>query len=138
MRLNKRRTVTFVETPLAYVTMTTRPTKTTKCRTIMASTEKETQKSVMEYLKWKKVFHFRVNSGAVVGEYKGNRRFFKFSTPGCPDIIAVIKGKFVGLEIKDVKGKLNANQEAFKSELEKAGGKYLTVKSLDDVIKAGI
>jgi len=84
----------------------------------------------MEYLDYKKIFYFRVNSGAFKTEKGG---FYKMSTPGCPDIVCVVRGQFVGLEIKDIKGSLNANQIEFKKKLEAAGGIYLIVKSLDDI-----
>ena len=55
-------------------------------------------------------------------------------TPGSPDIVCVIEGQFVGIEVKDEKGKLNPNQVAFKERLEAAGGKYVLARSVDDVI----
>lgn len=70
----------------------------------------------------------------MVSIYKGKKRFMRFGTPGSPDIICVINGKFVALEIKDIKGKLNDNQIKFKAGLEKAGGIYLTIRSIYEVI----
>ena len=53
-----------------------------------------------------------------------------------PDTFAVLPptGQLVGIEVKDVKGRLNANQVIFSHVLERAGGKYLVARSLDDVI----
>lgn len=39
----------------------------------------------------------------------------------------------LGIEVKDVKGALNANQIAFRLKLEQTGGRYLVARSLDDV-----
>ena len=74
----------------------------------------------------------------VFSEYKGKTRAFTVGMAGSPDIICVVKGIYWGLEIKDIKGKLNNNQEIFRDALEKAGGIYLVIKSLDDVISAGL
>ena len=101
----------------------------------MKSTEKDTQKAILQYLEAKKVFHWRNNSGAIQSEYKGKSRFMRYGYSGSPDIIAVVGGRFIGIEVKDIKGKMNPNQEIFKENLEKAGGLYLLAKSIDDVMK---
>jgi hypothetical protein len=97
--------------------------------------ESDVQRSILEYLQIKRVFHFRNNSGAVVSTYKGKNRFFHFGAIGSPDIICVIKGQFVGIEVKRSGGKQNENQINFQKDLEKAGGIYILAYSLDDVIK---
>ena len=96
------------------------------------STEKETQAAVIEYLTYKGIFHYRNNSGAFKTESGG---FYRMGMAGAPDIICVVEGVYVGLEIKDVKGKLNENQILFKERLEKAGGIYLVIRSIDEVIE---
>lgn len=100
----------------------------------MVSTEKETQKAVLQLLKLYKIFHYRNNSGGMTSTYKGKTSFMRFGYPGSPDIVAVIGGKYVALEIKDIKGKLNDNQIKFKADLEKAGGIYVTIRSVDDFL----
>jgi len=97
----------------------------------MASTEKSTQKAILDYLGYKKIFHYRNNTGSFT---TGDNNFYRFGTPGSPDIICVVNGQYIGIEVKDVKGKLNDNQIRFKEDLEKAGGKYITARSVDDVI----
>lgn len=69
----------------------------------------------------------------MMSSYKGKDRFMRFGHPGSPDIVCVIKGQYVGIEVKDVKGKLNENQLIFKEQLEKAGGRYIVARSLTDV-----
>lgn len=100
----------------------------------MKSTEKATQKAILEYLALKRIFHYRNNTG---GFKNSNGNFYTFGAKGSPDIVCVVPkngiGQFVGIEVKDVKGKLNDNQEKFKKELEKAGGIYITARSLDDI-----
>jgi hypothetical protein len=100
--------------------------------------ESEVQRSILQYLAIKKVFHYRNNSGAIVSTYKGKERFMRFGALGSPDIICIIKGRFVGIEVKRPGGKQNPNQLQFQKDLEKAGGLYVLAYSLDDVIKNGI
>lgn len=98
------------------------------------STEKETQRSIQMWLSAKRYFYWRQNSGAFKTERGG---FYYMGSPGAPDIFVVLppEGKLVGIEVKDLKGKLNENQVVFKANLEKTGGVYLVARSLDDVIK---
>jgi hypothetical protein len=102
----------------------------------MPSTEKETQKAILQYLEAKKIFHWRNNTGGTML----NNHFVSYGYKGSPDIICVIKndsegniGRFLGIEVKDIKGKMNANQELFKENLERSGGIYLLARSIDDV-----
>lgn len=97
----------------------------------MISTEKDTQTACIQLLTANRIFFYRQNSGAL--KDKTGRTVY-FGTPGAPDILAVIRGIYVGIEVKDVKGKLNANQEAFKAQLEKAGGIYLTIRNIDELV----
>ena len=101
--------------------------------------ESDVQRSILEYLQIKRIFHYRNNSGAFVFPETANtkRRFFKAGVVGSPDIICVINGQFVGIEVKKPGGKQNDNQIQFQKDLEKAGGKYVLAYSLDDVIKEG-
>lgn len=64
--------------------------------------------------------------------------FVRFGAPGSPDIICVVKGQCVGIEVKRPAGKQNKNQVKFQAELERAGGKYILAYSLDDVISQGL
>ena len=94
------------------------------------STEKATQKAIIDYLGYKNVFFYRQNSGAMKTERGG---FYRFGVTGAPDIIAVNKGIYYGIEVKDIKGKQSDGQKDFQKNLEKAGGVYILARSLDDV-----
>jgi hypothetical protein len=100
----------------------------------MVSTEKQTQKACLEYLEALRIFHYRNNSGATVIEGIKGRRFVRFGASGSPDIIVVINGRYIGFEIKDIKGKQRENQIAFQKALEEAGGAYHVIRSIDDFI----
>jgi hypothetical protein len=94
----------------------------------MSSTEKQTQKLILEYLTKKNIFHWRQNGG--------RKGYIKFtSINGIPDIISIVDGVFVGIEVKDRLGRQSKAQVAFQKQLESAGGVYILAKSLDDVIE---
>ena len=98
----------------------------------MASTEKATQKAIMEYLSLKRIFHYRQNSGAM----KTKTGFYRFcSINGIPDIVAIKNGIYYAIEVKDIKGKLQDSQKEFQRLLEQAGGVYIVARSIDDVIE---
>lgn len=105
----------------------------------MAILEKEIQLAICDYLAFKKYFFWRQNTTPVWegGENPRFRAMPKYSLKGIPDIILVKEGKFIGLEVKQPKGKQSDNQRVFQEKLEKAGGFYYIVTSLDDVVKIG-
>lgn len=98
----------------------------------MPSTEKETQAAILGYLEARRIFHYRQNSGAYKTQAGG---FVRYGSPGAPDIVCVFNGGYIGIEVKDKKGKMNENQEAFAKALTDAGGVYLVARSIDDVIE---
>jgi hypothetical protein len=62
------------------------------------------------------------------------KHFDRFGALGSPDIICVIGGQYVGIEVKGPKKKQSEHQKAFQQALEGAGGRYLLVYSLEDII----
>lgn len=97
-------------------------------------TESQIQRSVLDYLAKRQILHYRQNSGAFVDK---NLHYYKFSSMnGLPDIVAIIEGYYVALEIKDAKGKLNDNQVVFRKNLLDSGGIYFTIRSLAEAIEA--
>lgn len=97
--------------------------------------EKSLQHFILDYLTKKGIFHYRNNSGTMFSEYKGKTRAFKLGVVGSPDIICVINGQYVGIEVKSQKGKQSEGQINFQKALEKAGGLYLLVRCPEDVLK---
>ena len=98
----------------------------------MISTEKTTQAAILQYLDLRGVFHYRQNSGGMPTRGGG---FIRFGTPGAPDIVCVMQGRYIGIEVKDIKGRLSDNQKRFQESLEAAGGIYLIARDVDEVIK---
>ena len=71
--------------------------------------ELEIQREVLDLLAHlPNTYCFRSGSGLIRTE-KGN--YFRTGKKGCPDIICCMKGKFVGLEIKQEKGKQSVFQK---------------------------
>jgi hypothetical protein len=100
--------------------------------------ESETQKAILEWLAWKHIFHYRNNSGAfaIPASATHQRRFFRAGAVGAPDIVCVVNGQYVGIEVKAPKGRQSENQKTFQRGLEAAGGKYILAHSIDDVERA--
>lgn len=62
--------------------------------------ESEIQKAIINYLRSEGVYCQRINSGSIL-QKKGSKTYrIKLADKGTPDIIACIKGKFVGFEVK--------------------------------------
>lgn len=106
----------------------------------MKASEKQIQDSIIDWLSASGIFHYRQNTGAFSKEYtrkrdgKVRRSFVRFGTPGATDIVAVYSGVYIGIEVKDKDGKMSEDQENFKYALEKSGGVYLLVRSIEEVI----
>jgi len=93
--------------------------------------EKELQKLIIEWLRWKKYFFFRNNTGAFAPRAGG---FYRFGAVGSPDIICVVDGRFVGIECKMVGKSQSVYQKNFQENLEAAGGIYILAYNLEDVM----
>ena len=72
------------------------------------------------------------------GETWGTRQkhFYRFGALGSPDIVCVVNGQYVGIEVKAPKGRQSEHQKEFQRQLEAAGGRYILAYSIDEVIAA--
>lgn len=100
--------------------------------------EQQIQKSILEWLAIEKIWHMRMNTGAVVSQYKGKSRMFQFGRKGCADILAILPLLRFGsiplwLEVKAPKGKQSEAQHEFQKEVEAEGHRYAIVQSIEDV-----
>lgn len=106
----------------------------------MKASEKEIQDSILQWLAIVKIFHYRQNTGAFRKDYTrksdGVKKtsFIRFGTPGASDIVCVVKGFYIAIEVKDHKGKQDPDQVEFQKALERSGGYYILARSLEDVI----
>ena len=62
----------------------------------------------------------------------------KFAINGVPDILLVKEGRFIGIEVKSLTGRISKNQVIFRDLVIEAGGEYFIARSVEDVIKAGL
>ena len=90
--------------------------------------EKELLASCIQYLKLKRIFHYRQNTGALVDKERG--KFLRYGVVGGTDIVAVIKGKYIGIECKVGKNKQSPGQIEFEKNLVEAGGIYLIIRDV--------
>lgn len=86
----------------------------------MGTPEGEFKRRIRKRLEEDGIFQINVGEGA-------------FSTPGIPDIIIVINGLFVGLEVKTYKGSQSPVQKQFQRKTESAGGLYYIIRSMADL-----
>ncbi len=101
----------------------------------MSTPESKNQAAVLKYLHEQEVFCWRQNNLAIFDPKMNGYREHN-GLKGVPDILAVINGRFVGFEIKTPKGRQSADQLLFQKRVERHGGKYFIIRSLDEVKKA--
>lgn len=117
--------------------------------------EKDIQRSILDYLQLKKIFHWRNNSGFMFIKGADKTRGIKLGQTGSPDIFVVLPeiisivnagvdvkvssdmkfGQIFGIEVKAPKGVQSDHQKNWQIEFEKAGGVYILARSVDDIIK---
>ena len=103
--------------------------------------ESQIQKEILHWLSLQpkdQMFSWRMYTGPIVrgNPLKGKTFFTPNPCPGLPDIIVIIKGRCVGLEIKQPKGRQSTEQKTFEQAIKKAGGFYFLIRSLDEAIQA--
>lgn len=94
--------------------------------------ESDIQSTILSYLRMKNVFCYKSNNVGIFNKKTGS--YIPSAVKGLPDIICVIEGKYVGIEVKSKSGKQSDTQKDFQRELIKAGGMYLLAKSVEDVM----
>lgn len=61
------------------------------------------------------------------------KRFTRFAIPGVPDAGAIKDGVMILIEFKRPGGKQSESQKAFETAYVRKGGKYLLVRSLEEL-----
>ena len=93
-------------------------------------TETEIQKDILDLLDTKGLFHWRSEP---VSRH-GHRA--RPGTVGMPDIFCLVGGHLYGLEVKTPDGKPSKEQLEWGRNIEKAGGSFFIVRSIEDVLAA--
>lgn len=84
--------------------------------------ENTLKKDVLKFLESSGVFCFRNNTGAIISQYKGKTRFFKFGAVGSGDIFALHRGIFVSIELKAPGKSPTFDQESWMERVRHHGG----------------
>lgn len=75
---------------------------------------------IRKFLEAEGVFVFKIHGGPTM-------------LAGLPDLIACVRGRFVGIEVKQPGQKPSAVQEHVHRKIRKAGGEVIVATSVDDV-----
>lgn len=76
---------------------------------------------------------YRINNGATYDRAKGVYRK-GVQRKGVPDIIGIIDGRFIGIEVKIGTDRQSADQKEVEREINDAGGVYFIAKTYDDYL----
>ena len=99
--------------------------------------ETDIVRACLDWFAAMRILAWRSNSGGVMGEYKGKKRFVRFnSAPGMSDICAVYRGRFIAVEVKMPGKHSTPEQIRFQNAVAAAGGLALEVHSTDELAKA--
>ena len=109
--------------------------KDTKKRKIrVLANEKETQKTILDYLNTIGALAIKIYNGGIFNP-KNHKYFFPYQNQyGVSDIIACYKGKFIAIEVKSPGRKPTEFQLEFLEKVKKSGGIAIWTDNIDDVI----
>jgi hypothetical protein len=90
--------------------------------------ESDVVRAVLDYAHRMGGYGYRQNSGAIVSEYKGKKRFIRYGEPGASDTVLIIGGVTIFAECKDELGKQSDEQRDWQAQIEAAGGVYVVCR----------
>lgn len=76
---------------------------------------------------------WRVNVGLASSP---DGRVTRYGLPGQADIAGIVRGKHVELEVKTPTGRQSQQQVRWQRAIERAGGVYVVVRSVDEALAA--
>lgn len=100
--------------------------------------EANVKKAVFHYLNVKGHFWWPINNTGIWHPEKKTFMRSRTLRPGVSDAMALLNGKLYAIELKSSTGRLRGSQEEFKRGVEENGGVYLVVRSVEDLIAAGL
>lgn len=99
--------------------------------------ESDIQREICDWLSTKSIFFWRSNNVPVFAKSNDGKMRFralpKYTPKGLPDIIAIVNGIFIGIEVKRPGEKLRPGQNDFQMKCCDNGGKYLVVHSIEEM-----
>lgn len=100
----------------------------------MIKNEADLQRKVLEFLREKKIIHWRQSLGGVI-QHVNNHKMILKSNPmaGFPDLAGLtVTGRFWAMELKTEKGKLSLQQKFWIEKLKVGGALVDVVRSLEE------
>ena len=98
--------------------------------------EKQIENDILRWLSYKNILACKIKT---VGTFDLKRGRFRTPSPwyrkGVADILVCHQGKFIALEVKTKVGRLSPSQKHFFTDVAKAGGIAVLVRSVEDVAK---
>jgi hypothetical protein len=97
--------------------------------------ELEIEKEILFWLRSQKIEHFQTKVKGEIQSIGNGKAILKRATnPGFPDIVAIRKGQFVGIEVKRPGGSQSVDQQSMEKRINAAGGVYVIVTSVTELI----
>lgn len=92
--------------------------------------EQDIQNAILDYLSYRGIFAIRLNSGAIKTE-RGS--LVRGCPAGTPDILSIVAGRAVFIEVKRPGKQPTAIQEAMHQRLRQSGAVVLVATCIEDV-----
>lgn len=92
--------------------------------------EQSIQRGILQYAAYKKIFCYKQNTTGIYR--KSTDSYIPSPSRGAPDLVCIVGGKYIGVECKTKRGAQSPVQLEFQRKIEKAGGKYLIARSVED------
>ena len=100
--------------------------------------EKEVKQAVYAYLDARAYLYVPIQNQGTWDQVKKVRRKFT-GTRGAPDLMVMDRsGRWLCIELKSSKGKQSSHQVEFEYRVDNGGGSYFVVRSINDLIEAGL
>lgn len=112
---------------------TPRPAEARVVRRGGAPREQDIQRGILDALAWRGVYALRINSGAIRTERGG---MVRGAPAGTPDVLCIVGGRAVFLEVKRPGNKPTALQLEMHARLRAAGATVVVVTSVDEALEA--
>lgn len=97
--------------------------------------EKEIELEILEFLRWLGIKCWKNVSG---GYFDAKRKMFRkqvnpYAINGVSDILGIVLGKFLAIEVKSKKGRATDDQKRFLLEMSTCGAIAFIARSVEDV-----
>ena len=100
----------------------------------MAQPEKIIENQILNFLKAKRVFVFKVKT---TGTFDPTKKVFRRASAmymkGVSDILGIFNHRFMAIEVKSAKGRLSDEQKIFLQRVSENGGIAIVARSVEDV-----